>query len=64
MTSPYAKGIVAVIGVAVTAALGIIPANTITWQVLTVVSAVVTAVGVYLIPNTPTPAAAKPAAKR
>jgi hypothetical protein len=47
----YEKAILAIIGSAVTAALGIFPANTTVWQVLTVVSAVLTAAGVYLVPN-------------
>ncbi len=46
-----AKAIVAVIGAAVTAALGIVPPSTTVWQVLTVISAALTAVGVYLVPN-------------
>lgn len=49
----YAKAIIAIIGAGVTAALGLIPPNTNVWQILTVVSALVTAAGVYLIPNTP-----------
>lgn len=49
----YAKAIVAIIGAAVTAALGILPANTTTWQLLTILSAAVTAAGVYLVPNAP-----------
>ena len=53
MTSPYAKGIVAIIGAAVTAALGIVPPHTTTWQILTVLAAAVTAAGVYLVPNAP-----------
>lgn len=64
---PYAKAIAAIIGAAVTAALGIFPANTAVWQVLTIVAAAVTAISVYLVPNTPTPAPAtthrKPPAK-
>jgi len=55
MTSPYAKGIVAIIGAAVTAALGIVPPHTTTWQILTVLAAAVTAAGVYVVPNTPKP---------
>lgn len=47
----YAKAIVGVVGAAVTAALGIVPPNTTLWSVLTVVSAAVTAAGVYLVPN-------------
>lgn len=47
----YAKAVVAIVGAGVTAALGIIPANTTTWTVLTVISASLTAAGVYLVPN-------------
>ena len=49
----YAKAIVAVLGAAITAALGIIPANTALWQILTVLSAAVTAAAVYAVPNQP-----------
>lgn len=47
----YAKAIVAIAGAAVTAALGIFPANTAVWQALTIASAALTAAGVYLVPN-------------
>jgi len=47
----YAKAFVAICGAAVTAALGIFPANTQTWTVLTIVSAALTAAGVYAVPN-------------
>lgn len=53
MTSPYAKAIVAIIGAALTTALGVIPPNTTLWIVLTILSAAATAAGVYLVPNTP-----------
>lgn len=46
-----AKAVVAVIGAAVTAALGLVPAQSTVWVVLTVVSATLTAAGVYLVPN-------------
>ncbi len=49
----YQKAIVAIVGAAVTAALGIVPPNSTVWQVLTVVAAAVTAAGVYLTPNSP-----------
>lgn len=49
----YAKALVAVAGAAVTAALGIVPPHSTTWQLLTVAAAALTAAGVYLIPNTP-----------
>lgn len=51
--SKYAKGIVGVIGATVTAALGIIPPNTTIWTLLTILSAAITAAGVYFVPNTP-----------
>lgn len=47
----YAKAVVAIAGGAVTAALGIFPEDTTTWKVLTIVSAALTAAGVYLTPN-------------
>ncbi len=47
----YAKAIVAIAGAAVTAALGIFPADTQMWTALTIVSAAITAAGVYLVPN-------------
>jgi peptidoglycan/LPS O-acetylase OafA/YrhL len=59
----YAKALVAIAGAAITAALGIIPANTTTWQLLTIAAALVTALGVYLVPNQPAKAAAKPAVR-
>lgn len=46
-----AKALVAVLGAAVTAALGIFPANTTTWQALTIAAAALTAITVYLVPN-------------
>ena len=49
----YAKAIVAVLGAAITAALGIVPEGSTLWGVLTVVAAAVTAIGVYAVPNTP-----------
>jgi len=49
----YAKAIVAVIGAAVTAGLGLVPPDSTTWQVLTVVAGICTALGVYLVPNKP-----------
>lgn len=51
--SQYAKAIVAVIGAAITTALGLIPPNTSLWIVLTILSAALTAAGVYLVPNAP-----------
>lgn len=49
----YAKAIVGIAGATLTAALGLIPPNTTLWIVLTVISAGVTAAGVYLVPNAP-----------
>ena len=49
--SKYAKAFVGIAGAAVTAALGIFPANTATWTALTITSAALTAAGVYLVPN-------------
>lgn len=47
----YAKAIVAIVGAAVTAALGVFPANSTVWVILTIVSAALTAAGVYSVPN-------------
>lgn len=47
----YAKAVVAIAGAAVTAALGIFPESTLTWKLLTVAAAALTAAGVYLAPN-------------
>ncbi len=49
----YAKAIVAVIGAAVTSALAIFPQGTTTWNALTIASAALTALAVYVVPNTP-----------
>lgn len=49
--SEYAKAIVALIGVGVTTLLALIPPDTTLWIALTVVAAVATAAGVYLVPN-------------
>lgn len=57
----WAKALVATVGAAVTAALGILPAGSTTWTILTIVAAAVTALGVYLVPNVPSPVA-KPTA--
>jgi hypothetical protein len=59
----YAKAIVAVLGAAITAALGLAPQGTQVWTVLTIVAAALTAAGVYLVPNvdnTPSPAVVVP----
>lgn len=53
----YAKAIVGIGGSAVTAALGIFPAHSTTWQLLTILSAAITAAGIYLVPNKPKPTA-------
>lgn len=49
----YAKAIAAIGGAGVTAALGIWGPQTPVGQVLVVVAAVLTAVGVYMTPNKP-----------
>jgi hypothetical protein len=46
----YGKFIVAILGVAVTTLLGIVAPDTDLWKVLTVASAVLTAIGVYAAP--------------
>jgi hypothetical protein len=56
----YAKAVVGILGAAITAALGLGLSGTIQ-QVLTVAAAVVTAAGVYLVPNSGT-SPVKPAA--
>lgn len=48
---PYAKALVAIAGSAVTAALGLVPAQSTTWTILTICSAALTAAAVYLVPN-------------
>lgn len=53
--SMYAKAIIAIVGSAVTAALGLIPPNTTLWIILTVVSAGLTTAGVYFTPNAEPP---------
>lgn len=47
----YAKAIIAILGAGITAALGIVSPDTDLFNVLTIAAAVVTAAGVYLIPN-------------
>lgn len=47
----YAKAVVAILGGAVTAAVGVVPPHSTTWQILEIVSATCTATGVYLVPN-------------
>lgn len=49
----YAKAIVAIAGSTVTAALALVPPSSTLWSVLTIVSAALTATGVYLVPNRP-----------
>ena len=49
--SKYAKAVIAIVGAAVTAALGIFPSGSPVWTVLQVVAAVLTAAGVYSVPN-------------
>lgn len=45
------KAVVAIVGAAITAALGIVPPDSTLWQVLTVASAAITAAAVFLVPN-------------
>ncbi len=52
---PYAKFVVAILGAGVTAALGLIGPGTDLFIVLTVLSAMLTAAGVFLVPNTSIP---------
>lgn len=54
---PYAKALVAIAGAALTAALGIVPKGTVTWEILTVAAAALTAAAVYFTPNTAKPSA-------
>lgn len=51
--APYAKAVIAIIGAGLTAALGLIAPDTDLFTVLTILSAMVTAAGVYAIPNRP-----------
>ncbi len=53
----FAKFWVGLVGSATTAILGVIPPAAPIWQTLTIISAVATAVGVYLVPNAPAPPA-------
>lgn len=50
----YAKFIVAAVGGAVTSLLAVVPPHTTFWNVLTVLSAALTAASVYAVPNAPT----------
>ena len=47
----YAKAVVAVVGAALTAALGIFPQGSTAWNVFTILAAAFTALAVYLVPN-------------
>lgn len=49
----YAKAVVALAGVALTYALATFPPNTRVWQVASAVAALLTALGVRQVPNTP-----------
>lgn len=49
----YAKAIVAIIGATLTAALGIFPQGSVSWNVVTILAAACTAAAVYLVPNQP-----------
>lgn len=60
----YAKFIIAAIGVTATACLGLIPEGSTAWTIVTIISAVSTALLVWLIPNMmPTGATAVPPPK-
>lgn len=54
---PYLKFVVAIVGAGVTSALTLVAPDTDLFKVLTVVSAVLTAVAVYVVPNKPAVAA-------
>lgn len=47
----YAKAIIAILGAGITASLGIVAPDTDLFNILTIAAAVVTAAGVYLVPN-------------
>ena len=51
----YAKAIMAAIGAAITAAAGLVAADSTVGKVLTVAAAAVTVLGVYLVPNAAPP---------
>lgn len=51
--APYLKAVVAIIGAGITAALGLVAPDTDLFTVLTVLAAMSTAAGVYLVPNAP-----------
>ena len=55
MSSKYLKSIIAVAGGTITSCLVLFPPDSTTYQLLAVASAVLTAVGVYLFPNTDSP---------
>jgi hypothetical protein len=57
----YAKFIIGAIGAAATACLGLIPASSTTWTIITIIAAIATALGVFFAPYvTPPPTPAKP----
>ena len=47
----FAKAIVASLGGAITAAIAIVAPGSTVWAALTIVSAAITAAGVYIVPN-------------
>lgn len=47
----YAKFIIAAVGVACTAILGLVPAGSTAWTIVTIIAAVATALLVMLVPN-------------
>lgn len=52
------KSVVAILGTAVTSILALVPPESVLSTVLTIVAAVLTAVGVYMVPNSILPGAA------
>lgn len=49
----YAKAWISIFGATITSALAIVSPSSGVWTGLTILSAAVTAAGVYLVPNTP-----------
>jgi hypothetical protein len=47
----YAKFIIAAIGTAATACLGVIPEGSTTWTILTIIAAIATSLLVLIVPN-------------
>jgi hypothetical protein len=51
MSNPYAKAIAAIVGAIAVAVIQVVGADTTAGQVATVIVAVLTALGVYAVPN-------------